>query len=449
MNTASLALLIGALILAQVGAALMMGLYRRQLDLRAPRSRGRNGAAQRQPAPRVDRRQAAPQTGTDPTAPGPATGAWSGYRDFVVQRRIVEDANGAVCSFYLAPADGHPLPSYAPGQYLTFKLQVPDPTGGPPRDVVRCYSLSDRPHPERYRITVKRVPAPPTRPDLPAGVGSNHLHDRIVEGARLSVRAPSGHFHLVDQGRLPIVLIAGGIGITPMLSILNTLALRSDPREVWLFYGVRNGAEHIMKGHLEGLREVHPNLHLNVCYSQPNTQDGLGRDYQHEGQIDLQLLRWNLPFGRYEFYLCGPPAMTEALVPALEKQGVAEQNIHYESFGPASLTRRRVSATASSDADADSGAGSGSTSTDSAFSVRFTRSGKSVVWDPRAGSLLTLAEDQGIPIESGCRAGSCGCCQTAVESGEVVYLQTPDADIEPGHCLPCICRPASDLTLTL
>ena len=110
-----------------------------------------------------------------------------------------------------------------------------------------------------------------------------------------------------------------------MLSILNTLALRSDPREVWLFYGVRNGTEHIMKGHLEGLREVHPNLHLNVCYSQPNTQDALGRDYQHEGQIDLQLLRWNLPFGRYEFYLCGPPAMMEALVPALEEQGVAEQ----------------------------------------------------------------------------------------------------------------------------
>ena len=110
-----------------------------------------------------------------------------------------------------------------------------------------------------------------------------------------------------------------------------------------------------------------------------------------------------------------------------------------------------MSATASSDADADSGAhaDSGSGSADSALSVRFSRSGKSVVWDPRAGSLLTLAEDQGIPIESGCRAGSCGCCQTAVESGEVVYLQTPDAAIEPGHCLPCICRPAGDLTLTL
>ena len=214
MNTASLALLIAALILAQVGAALMLGLYRRQLDLRAPQSRVRNGAAQPQPTQRVDRRQVAPQTVTDPAAPGPATGAWSGYRDFVVQHRVVEDANGAVCSFYLAPADGHPLPSYAPGQYLTFTLQVPDPAGGPPRDVVRCYSLSDRPHPERYRITVKRVPAPPTRPDLPAGVASNHLHDRIVEGARLSVRAPTGHFHLVD-GRLPIVLIAGGIGITP------------------------------------------------------------------------------------------------------------------------------------------------------------------------------------------------------------------------------------------
>jgi ferredoxin-NADP reductase len=251
------------------------------------------------------------------------------------------------------------------------------------------------------------------------------------------VRAPSGHFHLIEEGDLPIVLIAGGIGITPLLSILNTLAHRSDPREVWLFYGVRNGSEPIMKEHLKALRDSHPVLHLHVCYSQPLADDEPGRDYQHEGWVDLQLLRRTLPFGRYEIYLCGPPPMMESLVPALEDLGVAPENLHYESFGPASLSRRRLPAQTEPAA------------ADRAIAVRFGRSEKTVPWDPKAGSLLGLAEDQGIRVESGCRAGSCGSCQTAIESGEVEYLQTPDADIAPGHCLLCIAKPAKDLTLAL
>ena len=194
----------------------------------------------------------------------------------MVQRRVVEDPGGCVRSFYLAPADGGPLPPYKPGQYLTFNLEVPDPAGGPPRSLVRCYSLSDRSRPDSYRITVKRVPAPPGRPELPPGAASNHFHDRIEEGATVSVRAPSGHFHLNEDSPLPIVLIAGGIGITPLLAILNTLAHWSDPREVWLFYGVRNGSEHIMKAHLETLKLGHPQLHLHVCYSEPGADDEFG-----------------------------------------------------------------------------------------------------------------------------------------------------------------------------
>lgn len=336
--------------------------------------------------------------------------------------------------FLLSGPRGRPAAPAPPGQYLTVNLEVPDPAGGPPRALVRCYSLSDRPRPDHYRISIKRVAATPGRPDLPPGAASSHFHDHIREGARLSVRAPSGHFHLVEEG-LPMVLIAGGIGITPLLAILNTLAHRGDPRPVWLFYGVRNGSEQIMKEHLQTLREDYPSLHLRVCYTEPAAGEEPGRDYQHAGRLDAELLRRTLPFGRYAFYLCGPPAMMESLVPALEDLGVAPQDIHYESFGPASLTRQRTPAEAAG--------------ADQAFAVRFSRSGKTVPWDPRAGSLLAFAEDQGIRVESGCRAGSCGCCQTAVESGEVEYLQTPDADIAPGHCLLCIGKPTSDLTLAL
>jgi ferredoxin-NADP reductase len=443
MTTATLALSIGALILAQVTAALSFGIYRHQAERRALGSGGSGsgsgsgggsgvGATLRQSADLGGPRPvpAVPS----PRAPAPS---WSGYRDFVVQRRVVEDLGGSVRSFYLVPEDGGPLPAYKPGQYLTFKLDVPDPAGGPARSLVRCYSLSDRARSDSYRITVKRVPAPLDRPDLPQGAVSNHFHDCIEEGSRVSVRAPSGHFHLSEEGDLPIVLIAGGIGITPLLSILSTLAHWSDPREVWLFYGVRNGSEHIMKDRLEALKLGHPLLHLHVCYAAPGADDQLGRDYRHEGRLDIALLRRTLPFGRYEFYLCGPPPMMEALVPALEDQGVAAENIHYESFGPASLTRRPGPAQAEP------------LSADRALAVRFSRSGKTVAWDPKAESLLALAEAQGIRVESGCRAGSCGGCETALESGEVSYLQSPDAYIAPGHCLLCIGKPATDLSLDL
>jgi uncharacterized protein len=263
-------------------------------------------------------------------APGATPGAaWSGDRTFVVRRRTIEDRAGSVCSFYLVPEDGEPLPVYRPGQYLAFALEVPDPAGGPHRQPVRCW-LSDRPRPDCYRISVKRVLAP--------GLASNHIFDRIRENMRLAVRAPAGRFHLIEDGDLPIVLIAQDMGIAPLLAMLNTLAHWSDPREVWLYYGVRNGAEHVMKRHLEALRAGHPQLHLHVCYAEPGPDDEPGRDYRHAGRPDMALLRRTLPFGRYEFYLCGPSAMMESLVPALEDEGVAPENVHYpEQYGEAPL----------------------------------------------------------------------------------------------------------------
>jgi hypothetical protein len=435
MNSAVLAFLLAILILAQVGAGLALGLFRRRAEFRALGSIG--GGVPSGALPHSGPGGDGPEARAgDEHAAIAAIPAWPGLRELVVQRRVVEDAAGAVCSFYLTPADGRPLPAYKPGQYLTFQVEIPDPAGGSPRTLVRCYSLSDRPSPDHYRVSIKRVPAPSERTDLPGGVVSNHFHDQIGEGARLSVRAPAGHFHLVEDG-LPVVLLAGGIGITPLLAILNTLVHRGDPREVWLFYGVRNGGEQIMKGHLQTLRQTYPRLHLHLCYSDPGEGEEPGRDFQHRGRVDADLLRRTLPFGRYGFYLCGPPAMMESLVPALEDLGVSRQDIHYESFGPASLNRRREPSAPTSE---DAG---------QAIAVRFSRSGKTVPWDPSAESLLAFAEDQGIRVESGCRAGSCGCCQTAVEAGSVEYLQTPDAEIAPGHCLLCIGKPAGDLTLAI
>jgi hypothetical protein len=426
MTTGMLALIIIVAILSQVAGVALVGLYHRRHQLRVlelPKGRP--------PSP-MDVTSA---QSVIPSTLHNAKAAWDEFREFVVQRRAIEDGAGCVCSFYLVPADGGSLPGFRPGQYLTFSLPIQNPATRQARMVVRCYSLSDRPRPEYYRVTIKRVPPPPDTPDAPPGLSSGYFHDQVHEGTLLLVRAPAGHFHLIGAEPLPIVLLGSGIGITPMLSILNTVLEGGSTRQVWLYYGVRNGAEHIMREHLRELASAHPSFRLHVCYTNPGANDVEGVDYQHRGRIDLPLLRATLPLGRHQFYVCGPKAMLESLVPALEEWGVDSGDIYYESFGPASISRpakpRRVAAKGRAQPT----------------TITFSKSGRRIPWDPAADSLLEFAEANGIAVESGCRAGSCGSCQTAIESGEVEYKQPPDADVAPGHCLLCATLPTGNLTL--
>ena len=364
---------------------------------------------------------------------------WKGTRNFTVARKVHEDPAKLVCSFYLKPTDGDPLPDYKPGQFLTFQLTVRDPQTGGPKDIVRCYSLSDAPGNDYYRVSIKRAVPPPGKPDVPPGLSSNHFHDHVNEGDVLAAKAPSGHF-VLERGDNPVVLIAGGIGITPMLSMLNATIKNESNREVWLFYGVRNSFDHAMKAHFETLSSVHPNFRLHVCYSDPQAEDTLDVDYQHAGFVDVALLRQTLSFQIHDFYICGPRPMMETLVPALEEWGVPDQLFHYESFGPASISR-------SSRIAVPTPAEGHPTAQEGPVTVTFAKSGKTIVWDGSDDTLLDFAERHDIDVESGCRAGGCGCCQTRINSGEVAYIQAPDYDVEPGSCLLCVSRPKQNLTV--
>jgi ferredoxin-NADP reductase len=368
-------------------------------------------------------------TVADPPSKSPA---WAGYRSFRVDRKVIEDDNQSVCSFYLVPEDQQPLPHFLPGQFLTFRLdQVA--TAGNSTELIRCYSLSDAPRPDYYRVSIKRVPAP-TGSTLPAGRSSNHFHDHVAAGDVLQVRAPSGHFH-IDRSDAPVVLIGGGIGITPMLSMLNWVLVEQPGREVWLFYGVRNSREVVMGLHLETLANAHPNFHLRMCFSDPLPDDQVGRNYQHRGRFDVALLRLELALKPYHYYICGPTPMMESLVTALEGWGVPEARIHFEAFGPASIKRRQASLPVTDQSEA------------SDIVVTFAKSGKQIAWQPAAGSLLEFAESHGISVNSGCRAGGCGSCQTTIKAGEVAYHQAPEFDPEPGSCLLCVCSPKTSLSL--
>ena len=374
----------------------------------------------------------------EPEAWAPSAAAWPGWREFRVMRRGFEDTSNSQCSFYLQPVDGVPLPAFRPGQYLTFSVAVGSEgisAAGTGRGLTRCYSLSDRPDASSYRITIKRMPPPAGRTDLPPGASSNHFHDRVQEGDVLKVKAPSGHFFLDPDATVPAVLIAGGIGITPLMSMLRWCVIAQPLRPVHLYYGVRSSADHAFKSVLEELAGSHPAFGFHAVYSSPGPDDVLGRDYQHAGRIDLELLRNTLPHGRHHFYVCGPPPMMQSMVSALREWGVKEDEIHFEAFGPASArpvgpaTNEPLIATLTS------------------LEVRLHRSDRTLEWDGQDANLLDFLERHGVPVDSGCRSGSCGTCETKLVSGEVHYADRPDYDVAKGHCLLCIGKPQSPLEL--
>ena len=355
--------------------------------------------------------------------------SWQGWRKFEVARKDPE--GGDICSFYLTPHDNRPLPPFNPGQFLTFQLNVP----GQRKPVIRCYSLSDSPGiPENYRVSIKRVPPPRDKPDAPPGLSSNFFHDTINEGDILDLKAPCGAFYLDMSKNTPVVLIGGGIGLTPVLSMVNAIIRSGSRREVHFFYGVRNGAEHIMKDHLKEIDRENPNVHMHVCYSAAKDDEVEGEDYQHAGRVGVDLFKEVLESNNYDFYMCGPPPMMTSLTEGLAEWGVPDAKVHFEAFGPASAKKTAPPAAAEAAAGAS-------------ITVTFDKSGVSVPWTGEAGSLLDLAEDNDVTMESGCRAGNCGTCVTAIKSGDVTYLHEPGEMPRGGTCLACITVPKGDITL--
>ncbi|MEL6501900.1 MAG: 2Fe-2S iron-sulfur cluster-binding protein [Cyanobacteria bacterium J06623_1] len=355
--------------------------------------------------------------------------AWQDWRDFKIVKKQSESKE--ITSFYFQPVDGKDIPDFQPGQYLTIKLDVPEQE----RPVIRTYSLSDYPKSkDYYRLSIKREGSPKGL-DVPPGVASNFMHDRINEGSVIPCKPPKGKFYLEVDNASPAVLISNGVGITPMISMAKACAQQNPQRHVWFIHGARNGEFHACREEVSAIKQSYPNFHVHYRYSRPRPEDE-GK-FHSQGYADKQLLAETIipeikqahdGSSDAEYFLCGSPAFMDSLREGLDELDVSEDKVYFESFG-GGKTKGKSEAASTTDGAVESA------------EVTFATSNKTVTWTSADGTLLEFAEANGLEPDYSCRQGVCHTCTCAIQSGEVEYTDEPAGEPDEGNVLICISRP--------
>jgi len=356
------------------------------------------------------------------------------YRDFIVNRKVPESET--ITSFYLVPEDGKPLAPFFPGQFLPLKLDIP----GQFKPLLRTYSLSDSPNRGYYRLTIKRLLAPPGRPEIYPGVSSNYFHDQVEVGSKLLAKSPRGKFTLDPSKDTPVALISAGVGLTPMISMLKAIVAERSNRRVWFIHGSRNRRDHAMGEHVRRVACENKNVQVHIRYSQPAPGDIRARDYDDQGYVNIGLLKHLLPSKEVDFYLCGPGPFMRSIFDGLLDWGVPEVRIHYEFFSPSSVLKDRAKVSTPKQAAQIS-------QCCEELGVTFSKSGVKVNWNPSLESILDLAEANGLSPDYSCRSGICQTCKCTLEEGEVDYVQEPLEFPDPGTVLICCSRPQTNVVL--
>ena len=357
------------------------------------------------------------------------TRAGNVYRNYTVAR--VETESDVITSFYLEPEDGSRIACHSAGQFLPIEIFPPGST----ESIRRTYTISNSPNGAYYRLSIKKEPA--ALAHLPAGIASGYFHDHVREGSTIRALTPRGKFTLDESSTRPVVLLSGGVGLTPMIAMLEQLAEGSGScggkRPVWFIHGASNGKAHAFSRQVRTLATEYPSLNVHVRYSRPRKDDVEGKHYDSAGHIDVDLIKSLLPFDDYEFYMCGPPAFLESIYSGLKDLNVPDERVHYEFFGAGStlLKNQHDTPVVLSEDLADR----------APIPVRFARSEKTATWDPAKGTLLDLAESEGLRPAYSCRSGICQTCTTGVLAGAVDYLESPMAAPDEGQALICCSYP--------
>lgn len=343
----------------------------------------------------------------------PRQSPWAGWRAFRITEREV--LAPGVLGLRLEAEDGGELPDHLPGQHVQLRLNING------RPVVRSYSLTGPakvPRRRGYSIAVRHRLA-----DGGAGEGrmSAHLHRVAKVGDATELMAPAGSFTLPTRSQQPVVLVAGGIGITPFMSLLESLADDTDMPELWLLSSHRRPEVHPFRSRIKILAPRLHRLQVVEHFSESTAAGDVSRHLQPDAIAQELIGR------RARFYLCGPDLMVHAFQQGLARRGVPAFDVFTEVFGsPAAPSANAVG---------------------QPCLVHFARSGgRTLRWTPAAGTLLDLGESAGIAMASGCRVGQCESCAVEVLSGTVAHLH----GAHPHHatnCLSCQAIPVGDVTL--
>jgi ferredoxin-NADP reductase len=355
--------------------------------------------------------------------PGQEPAAWSGFRPLTVSSVVVESAT--VQSVHLR-GDG-PLPRALPGQYLTLRV----PGAGDPVPV-RSYSLSGDPGRDGYRISVKRESH---------GLVSGYLQDHLRPGSVVEVAAPRGDF-VLEAGTRPVVLVSGGIGVTPVLAMLHQLSDEQTQREVWWLHTAHDSASIAFLDEAAELVRSLPAGRSVVHYTSPATPPAPGSGIRAGRLTAAAIAELALPHDA-DAYVCGPETFMDDVTQALIDAGLARARVHTERFGSRSSVNPGIVGETLPPPHLPSGApGTGP-------AVTFARSGLTAAWSDGYESVLELAEACDVPTRWSCRTGVCHTCVTSLLSGEATYTTAPLEPPGSGQLLVCCAVPADELVLDL
>ncbi|MCX4026781.1 NO-inducible flavohemoprotein [Endozoicomonas sp. SM1973] len=252
-----------------------------------------------------------------------AEGGWKGPREFTVLEKNVE--SDLITSFKFAPVDGKPVKSFKPGQYLSL---VTNPNSSVHQEI-RQYSLSDKPNGKTYRISVRRESR-----GVKPGIVSNYLHNQINVGDTLKILPPAGDFYLQAKQETPVVLISAGVGLTPMVSMLNTLVANKHQAPIYYLHACEHSLVHAFKPFIKQVEAENKNVQSLTWYRQPTSIDQQGIDYQFEGTMQIDDIKQQVLLPNAQYYLCGPFGFMQTINQQLLSAGVDPSQIHYEVFGP-------------------------------------------------------------------------------------------------------------------
>lgn len=260
---------------------------------------------------------------------------WEGFANFKVLRKEKESDN--ITSFYLSPDAANGLPDFKPGQYITVRALTP--CG---HTTMRNYSLSDKPGMDYFRISVKREEG--LNADTPKGFVSNFLHDHVEAGSMIEVAPPCGEFFLdVDAKHdRPLVLLAAGIGITPILSIAKTALEIMPERKIILVHACLHEKVQAFRKTLDDMTAQHKNLTLRHCYSEEPPSGVQRAANDMTGMIDATLIESLVPERNADYYFCGPKPFMVNIYHQLLGWGIPASQVHFEFFGPRQELERKA-----------------------------------------------------------------------------------------------------------